>query len=81
MVNYYKLERELIINESSATPVKVEAGNYILTEATGALSPCTEANLSANISRVEQAIIERDAIIEAERLAEEPFNLDTTPLP
>lgn len=71
MAQYYKTERELLINDSEGNRIGVPAGSYVLTEATGLLSFCSEAELEANIARIDAEIVERNARIEAERLAQE----------
>jgi len=71
MANYYRLERDLIVNNADGSKQVIEAGKYVITEATGLLSGCDEAELQANIDRVDVDIVERNAAIEAARLAAE----------
>ena len=70
MAKYYKLDDDLIVNTIDGA-YTIPAGQYVLTEATGALTACTEKKLQSEIQRVNLAISERDALIEQERLARE----------
>ena len=70
MAQYYKLDDDLIVNTIDGT-YTIPAGQYVMTEADGTLTACSEENLQAEIDRIDVEIAERDALIEQERLAQE----------
>lgn len=74
MAEYRIAQHDLVVNMTDRHFV-IPKDDYMLTEADGTISSCTEAELESNVSRIDEAIVARNAelarISEEERLAEE----------
>jgi hypothetical protein len=70
----YKLEADLIVNETGDVRTLMKAGEYVLQEATGKLSNCKEAELPIHVERIHLEVVARDeaiAIVVQEKLEAE----------
>jgi hypothetical protein len=67
-MNYYKTDKDIVVNTSTGETYTIEAGKYVVEEASGMLIACTDDNLQENIARIEADIVVRD-IAWAEELA------------
>ncbi len=61
------VEYQRTINNSDGSKHEVKPGDYVLTEATGLKSVCSETDLETNKARIDADILVRDAQIEANR--------------
>lgn len=80
----YKLEKDLIINETGDIHTLVHAGNFLVKESTGKLTVCIEKDLPVIQARVTKDIQTRDTLvaveIEEKRLFMEQELLEKEPI-
>lgn len=80
MIEYYQTDKDIIVNSADNPSFIISAGEYVLTEADGTLSACSEAELESNISRIDADIVVRDEAIAQAHEAVQEAVVEETPV-
>ena len=64
-MNYYKLDKPLVINQTDEMPITVDAGQIVYTDSTGVLGVCEEKDIIVVAERVDAEIAKNIAEAEA----------------
>ena len=71
-MEYYKLTKPLIINESSTNPIHAEIGQTVYVNSDGTLGICKESEIATLSVKVDAEIAQNVADAEAWKLANPP---------